>query len=125
MAVGVAEDYARGFGEDYTFGVSQPLFAETDTLGGEGDVGVFRDEFRIDNHSGVFHAAEVENLGEVNVDGAEFGYYDVEVDPPDGASLMGGDVALDREEAQSLDETGTAEENFARRSRTACECGTA
>ena len=39
VAVRVAQDYAGGFGEDYTFGVAQALLAEAYALGREGHMG--------------------------------------------------------------------------------------
>ena len=57
VGVGMAEHKAGGFGEDYSFGVAQPLFAEADALGREGDMAVFGEIFGVDDHAVVRHSA--------------------------------------------------------------------
>lgn len=80
-----------GFGEDYAFGVADTLLAEADAVGRERDMGVFGDVFRIYYHATVLFAAEVEDLGVMNIECPELGDNAVEVDAPYDFPVIGAD----------------------------------
>ena len=68
-------------------------------------MGVFGEEFGIDHHTAVGHPAEVEDFGQVDVEGAELGDDEVEVDAPDGFLVLGADNAYGVHAVEGFDET--------------------